>query len=196
MRWGCLMLSCIPNVVDSHDIRLRSSEPVKISRSSGEKAAQETSLRCPRSTERHSTKLPATLQTRAVLSLEADTKRVPSPEKLTQWTQPLCPRRVKGQACRCTLHSLTVWSEEAVAMDEASGDSATDITDRSWPNKDLHHSPVLASHVATDPSAQAVTTQSREDNTMVTSDGTSSESCSSAPATAKNRRLWPASMPT
>lgn len=36
---------------------------------------------------------------------------------------------------------------------------------KSWPNRDLHHSPVLASHIAADPSAHAVTTHSRAETT-------------------------------
>ena len=56
------------------------------------------------------------------------------------------------------LQSRSVWSLEPLAMQRPSGLRLTDITERSWPIKEVHHSPVHASQRPTDPSAQDVTT--------------------------------------
>src|SRR5829696_1854992 len=83
---------------------------------------------------------------RTVLSSEPEAISVPSGEKATQFTIPLCPSSVCRSSPLFTFHNLMVLSPEAEAISVPSGENATSLTLRLCPSSACRSSPLFTLH--------------------------------------------------
>src|SRR6202522_307589 len=134
----------------SHSRAVLSSEAVRTRVPSGENAALLTASLCPFRTSgenlalltesscpfRTTICLPVTAShTRAVLSSEAVTTRVPSGENAALQTSPPCPFKTAIGLPVTASHSRAVLSWEAVRTRVLSGENAALVTEATWPRK-------------------------------------------------------------
>jgi hypothetical protein len=68
----------------------------------------------------------ATSQSLIVRSQDPEARTFPSGEKATEWTIPVCPRRVRSSFPVATSQSLIVWSSDPEARIFPSGEKATE----------------------------------------------------------------------
>ncbi|RYP61063.1 hypothetical protein DL771_010262 [Monosporascus sp. 5C6A] len=150
------------------------------------------SMSNPAASQRPTGKPPvAASQSRTVLSLKADVSILPSGEKATALTQPLCPLSV----CRCApvaaSESRTVLSPEADPSVLPSGEKATALTESVCPFSVCRYAPVAASQSRTVLSyeADASVLPSREKATAITQPLCPSSVCRYAPVAASQSRI-------